>query len=47
MKARELSKRGGTVFCTVKDDRVLLSGNAVTFLEGEIDIPGRKPFSGT
>jgi predicted PhzF superfamily epimerase YddE/YHI9 len=37
MAARQLSKRGGTVFCEVRGDRVFLSGRAVTFLEREID----------
>ncbi|MBK8492875.1 MAG: PhzF family phenazine biosynthesis protein [Saprospirales bacterium] len=32
--ARQLSKRGGTVICHWKKDRVELRGKAVTFLEG-------------
>ena len=36
--ARQISKRGGTVHCEVKGDRVLLSGNAVDYLKGEIEI---------
>jgi len=39
MKARQLSKRGGTVFCEIMGDRVLLSGREATFLVGESDIP--------
>ena len=39
MKARQLSKRGGSIFCNVRGERVFLSGRAVTFLMGEIDIP--------
>ncbi|MDA8029166.1 MAG: hypothetical protein M0Z25_09335 [Nitrospiraceae bacterium] len=39
MTARQLSKRGGSVFCEVRGERVLLSGRAVTYLAGEIDIP--------
>ena len=45
MKARQLSRRGGTVFCEVRGDRVFLSGRAVTFLEGEIDLPDHDLFS--
>lgn len=36
LSARQVSKRGGNVECVVKDDRVLLSGNAVTFMKAEI-----------
>ncbi|MCB9284629.1 MAG: PhzF family phenazine biosynthesis protein [Lewinellaceae bacterium] len=32
--ARQLSKRGGTVICRLKGDRVELEGKAVTFFEG-------------
>jgi PhzF family phenazine biosynthesis protein len=38
LEARQLSKRGGTVICEVMNDRVLLSGNAVTFMTAEINI---------
>ncbi|OFX09857.1 MAG: isomerase [Alphaproteobacteria bacterium RIFOXYD12_FULL_60_8] len=34
--ARQLSLRGGTVWCEVKGDRVILKGHAVTYLEGVI-----------
>lgn len=34
LTARQLSKRGGTVHCAIKGDRVELTGRAVTFLEG-------------
>ncbi len=37
--ARQLSKRGGEIYCEVKGDRVLLSGRAVKFMESEIIIP--------
>lgn len=36
LKAKQLSKRGGEVLCELKDDRVLLSGKAVLFMQGEI-----------
>jgi predicted PhzF superfamily epimerase YddE/YHI9 len=35
--ARQLSSRGGHVECEVKGKRVLLRGNAVTFIEGELN----------
>jgi PhzF family phenazine biosynthesis protein len=37
LRARQLSRRGGAVTCTVSGDRVLLLGSAVTFMVGEID----------
>jgi PhzF family phenazine biosynthesis protein len=36
MVARQLSERGGTVYCEDREDRVVISGKAVTYLEGEI-----------
>jgi len=38
MTARQVSARGGTVHCEVKEERVFLSGRAVKFMEGEIYI---------
>lgn len=38
MKARQLSARGGRLICELKDDRVLISGRAVTYLKGEIEV---------
>ena len=38
MKARQLSKRGGKLICELKGDRVLISGRAVTYLKGEIEV---------
>jgi PhzF family phenazine biosynthesis protein len=35
LKAMQLSKRKGYLECELKDDRVLISGNAVTYLKGE------------
>ncbi|MEM0967333.1 MAG: PhzF family phenazine biosynthesis protein [Verrucomicrobiota bacterium] len=40
MKARQLSKRTGEVLCRVEGDRVFLSGNAVAYLEGMIEVYG-------
>lgn len=37
--ARQLSRRGGDIICELQNNRVLLSGTAVTFLEGEISFP--------
>jgi PhzF family phenazine biosynthesis protein len=34
--ARQVSKRGGELFCQHAGDRVKIGGNAATFLEGEI-----------
>jgi len=36
LEALQLSKRGGRLTCEVKGDRILISGNAVLFLKGEI-----------
>jgi len=36
MHARQLSRRGGALFCRLKGDRVDIGGNAVTYLKGEI-----------
>lgn len=34
--ARQVSERGGELFCELAGDRVKIAGNAVTFLKGEI-----------
>ncbi|MGD9562078.1 MAG: PhzF family phenazine biosynthesis protein [Pyrinomonadaceae bacterium] len=34
--ARQVSKRGGELFCELADGRVKIGGNAVTYLKGEI-----------
>lgn len=36
LSAKQVSKRGGSLTCEVKADRVVLYGNAVTFMEAEI-----------
>jgi PhzF family phenazine biosynthesis protein len=38
LKARQISKRSGLVHCEVVNERVLLTGNAVDYLMGEITI---------
>jgi PhzF family phenazine biosynthesis protein len=36
--ARQVSKRGGELFCELAGDRVKIGGNAVTYLRGEINV---------
>ncbi|WP_160061607.1 PhzF family phenazine biosynthesis protein [Psychromonas sp. L1A2] len=36
MSAYQASKRGGMLYCEMKDDRVLVSGSAVLYLQGKI-----------
>lgn len=38
LTARQLSKRGGALWCKIEGGRVNISGNAVKFMEGEIVI---------
>ena len=38
MKAIQLSKRRGFLDCELSGDRVLMSGYAVTYLKGEIEV---------
>lgn len=38
LKARQISRRGGDVHCTVLRDRVELGGQAVTYLQGTVRI---------
>lgn len=39
LAARQVSKRGGDLLCELKDDRVLLSGAAVTVMVATISLP--------
>jgi PhzF family phenazine biosynthesis protein len=39
LHARQISKRGGELFCEDRGDRVRMAGRAVKFLEGHIEIP--------
>jgi len=38
MNARQLSRRGGIIFCRLNGERVDIGGRAVTFLKGEISL---------
>ncbi|MCL2873433.1 MAG: PhzF family phenazine biosynthesis protein [Defluviitaleaceae bacterium] len=38
MIAKQLSKRGGTIYCEDNGDRVKISGNAVLYLQGSISV---------
>jgi PhzF family phenazine biosynthesis protein len=38
LHAYQVSQRRGELWCTLKGDRVLMAGNAVTYLRGEIEI---------
>ena len=38
LKAKQLSKRTGLVECVLAEDRVILSGNAVSYMQGQIII---------
>ena len=38
MHAEQLSERGGVLYCEDKNDRVLIGGNAIEYLKGEINI---------
>ena len=38
LKARQVSRRGGDVSCDLLDDRVILAGGAVTFMQAEIQL---------
>ena len=38
LRARQVSPRGGDLWCELRGDRVLISGHAVTYLKGEIEL---------
>lgn len=38
LKARQLSKRGGELYCEQKGDRVIMGGRCVFYMQGEIHI---------
>ena len=38
MKSKQISRRGGKLVCELLNDRVLISGKAVKFLEGKIEL---------
>ena len=39
LHARQVSQRGGELFCEDRGDRVFIGGMAVTFLEGTLNVP--------
>ncbi len=39
LMAKQVSSRGGKVHCELKGERVLISGAAIPYMEGTIDIP--------
>ncbi len=39
LNAQQISSRGGKLKCNLQGDRVLISGSAVMFLKGEINVP--------
>jgi PhzF family phenazine biosynthesis protein len=40
--ARQLSSRGGELFCELRNDRVKIGGKAVLYMKGEIYVAGEK-----
>ncbi len=38
MQARQLSKRGGDIYCEQKGDRVIIGGECVFYMKGEISV---------
>lgn len=38
LHARQLSARGGELYCELRDDRVVIGGRTVEYLRGEIDL---------
>ena len=39
MKAKQFSKRGGNIYCEQKGERVIMGGECVFFMKGEIYLP--------
>jgi len=39
LHARQVSRRGGELFCELRGERVSIAGQAVTYLEGAIEVP--------
>ncbi|HAJ05538.1 MAG TPA: isomerase [Chloroflexi bacterium] len=38
MSASQLSKRGGTIYCEINKDRVIVAGNVIKYMEGSLNI---------
>jgi PhzF family phenazine biosynthesis protein len=36
LKAKQVSRRGGDIYCELKNDRVIIAGNATLYMEGAI-----------
>ena len=43
--ALQISERGGKIYCSDKNDRVIIGGEAVTFFRGEIDFSASNKIS--
>lgn len=41
LDARQLSRRGGVLWCEPSGDRVLIGGRAITYLSGKITLPAK------
>ncbi len=39
LHARQISRRGGALWCETRGDRVLIAGHGVFYLEGSIEVP--------
>ena len=39
MVARQLSRRGGTIYCEMRGDRVGIGGHAALYARGELSLP--------
>lgn len=39
LHSRQLSQRGGDLWCRLDGDRVIISGESVTFFDGSIELP--------
>jgi predicted PhzF superfamily epimerase YddE/YHI9 len=37
LEARQLSRRGGALYCALQGDRVNIGGRAVVYLDGQIE----------
>ena len=43
LEARQVSARGGELHVELRGDRVIIAGNVAPYLEGEIEVPDRRP----
>jgi PhzF family phenazine biosynthesis protein len=42
LRARQVSARGGELLCELRGDRVALAGRVARYLEGFVEVPGRR-----